>query len=521
MLARICRIACTQHLFQEFCHSGRQDASGSGSGVVDGEVAHPWDPRNPWQPEAYDSTILPSPMTGCLPTANRLYQADLLDSERCRFCDHDHEDIQHLTCHCEGVRRILGNPGYLFADQELLYTHGIFQTPQYLLDCIAHANAAGTAPVEQLHSVEMRVWVSAGLGNPDHFFSRTAGWDVYNLLTGEDAQHSWCDPFANKLQISLLAMVYAARRWRGPLVFLVECKSTLRLWDATIARGTVPPGTEFSEILEELMQLARNQPLKVELRPRADFSLELKREPRNNGNDRCFDAIKQAMPLSTATLNSWRHHITIHRAWLCRLSVLLQEQKPSEEQNSNNNIEIEVDANQDLHEEFTERFPRWDWHFRSEDYPWTLSQPLTIPDNWQWGPTMWDTSSRFWQQLRWRINPGAATSIAELAFIFWCRCRVMPPDVQGQTEATYSTLMRWIRMFVAQFAQPGLLIPQECTFFPRKMLRMNQAFGYGLLEGARPHLSQCELTQLAKFVGSLPGHGAKARDWDMGVSLLP
>lgn len=79
ILARICRIASRQSLFRDFLQSGRQVVSNKGSGILDFEVAPPWDLREPWHADGWSAVTVPSPMTGRLPTGNGLYQAGLLD----------------------------------------------------------------------------------------------------------------------------------------------------------------------------------------------------------------------------------------------------------------------------------------------------------------------------------------------------------------------------------------------------------------------------------------------------------
>lgn len=147
--------------------------------------------------------------------------------------------------------------------------------------------------------------------------------------------------------------------------------------------------------------------------------------------------------------------------------------------------------------------------------------PLIKADSWKFGARWWDETLRFWTNLKWRIHPSAQTSIVEIAFLFWMRVRAMPPDVDGAEEASFGSISKWIRMWVKSNKSPDVLIPSVVTFLPRKGLRLNQAFGFGTFDGGRPFASKAEMVALTNLIASLPNRGAKAKDWDCGVSVLP
>eukprot|EP00438_Fugacium_kawagutii_P018531 Skav213257 [mRNA] locus=scaffold1311:167701:170460:+ [translate_table: standard] len=518
-LARMCRLASTQSLFSDFLQSGRDDVCVGGSSFLDNELAPPGDPREPWRAAEWDGNILPSPLTGCLPTANRLYQAGLLEESKCRFCEHHHEDIQHLAMHCPGTQAILGSPGQLFQDQPLFYTHGLFQVPQYLLDCISAAEERPS--VTALRSEETQdIWLTTGISNPQHVFSRTIGWDLYNLSTGDHVQHAWCDPFGNRTKAAIYGFLQAALQWNGRLRVCTDSKLVVDVWNSFIRDGRIPPGVAFQNIWSELQEQRAQRDIQVVLCRASQLPWDIVRDLSAKGRDRCGDALKTHQPVAHAQLNAWRMHVDLQRAWLCRLSTLLSEQKPCEETNEPN-PELATDLNEHILNNYEERFPRWDWHLSAADFPWQMQTVLECPDDWLFSQDIWRCSKKFWADLRWRVAPDARTSIAEIAILFWVRTRTMPPNVDDAACASFNTLMKWIRWWCFAYKTPKTLFPMECDFWPRRMLRMNQAFGYGSFEGARPFVEASELRLLADFVLSLPGHGQRAKDWDVGVSCLP
>lgn len=84
----------------------------------------------PWrQIFGYEAAILPGCYTGAAPTADRLYHAQLTDSQWCRWCGATKETIQHVTSESEGVFAILGRPFVPMDDQPMLATHGICEVP--------------------------------------------------------------------------------------------------------------------------------------------------------------------------------------------------------------------------------------------------------------------------------------------------------------------------------------------------------------------------------------------------------
>ena len=110
-LRRLLRTAARQALYSSALSSSRHDLRPLGSGVVDPDLnplGRDWD--KPWRSKlgGYDESIFLGPLLGAIPTGNRLYRANLQEHQRCRFCDHNHEDIIHLTSGCPGIQQKLG-----------------------------------------------------------------------------------------------------------------------------------------------------------------------------------------------------------------------------------------------------------------------------------------------------------------------------------------------------------------------------------------------------------------------------
>eukprot|EP00438_Fugacium_kawagutii_P022745 Skav214759 [mRNA] locus=scaffold1230:91595:92233:- [translate_table: standard] len=210
------------------------------------------------------------------------------------------------------------------------------------------------------------------------------------------------------MQAALEALKFSAKRWGGNITFFTEFKFLVETWRQIREAGSIPAQTMCRQYWTEI--LASNaRDIKLVLVRDAPFSRDVLRRLRTEGNDRCFQAIQAKQPIAASTLASWRMHINLQREWLCRLSVLLQEQKPDEPAGGDN--ERAVELNPDLATSYRQRFPRWDWFQSQSEYQWKIATDLAKPSWWKHGDAMWKVSADFWQGLQWRCGPSATTSI--------------------------------------------------------------------------------------------------------------
>ena len=118
-LRRVLRVAARQSLFA--LSSKRKDLSkqgiaGSSTVIVLScpvDRSHGTTTSFPW----INLTIYLGPLTGAIPTANRLFSAGMVDQPKCRFCGATEENIKHLTQHCKGVSDVLGQQRCPLPDQ--------------------------------------------------------------------------------------------------------------------------------------------------------------------------------------------------------------------------------------------------------------------------------------------------------------------------------------------------------------------------------------------------------------------
>eukprot|EP00438_Fugacium_kawagutii_P012221 Skav204842 [mRNA] locus=scaffold751:151187:152251:+ [translate_table: standard] len=353
-------------------------------------------------------------------------------------------------------------------------------------------------------------------------YSKTLGWGVCDE-EGSVLAQAHVDPFATKDTGVLQAIALCLEKIAGPVIFYSCSKFITAQWVQLRLQEEVPPGTPYgkwwSRIFSVLAQRNQSSTFDIIFNSQREVKHGFYAYNWTSAREACLKAITDAMPVTSVTLASWRFHIDLQRKWLCKLSTLLAEQRPIHVENVMQEDPPPDDAgNIDC---FVQRFPKWDWLIPAEMYLWTLPSVPQRPASWEFGIQWWDLSISFWSSLRWRFHAEAHTSVAELAFIFWLRVRRMPPFTKQSDEATFGTLMDWIRLWVRKESPMKSVLPDEVQFIPRKGLRLNQFFGYGQFDGGRPYIPRSDLIAFSRFIDVLPNRGSKASDWLTGVSALP
>lgn len=109
-LRKILRVASCQALYQSVLSSQRKDFVKNGSGILDSDSTCLPRRLKQWynNPFALDESFYLGPLTGAIPTANRLYSAGVIAKPNCRFCNAAEEDILHLSQQCKKVEATLG-----------------------------------------------------------------------------------------------------------------------------------------------------------------------------------------------------------------------------------------------------------------------------------------------------------------------------------------------------------------------------------------------------------------------------
>ena len=336
-LRKLVWVATRQALYSAALTSSRHDLRSLGSGVVDPDLnplGRDWD--KPWHLKLgrYDETIFLGPMLGACPTGNRLYKANLQDHPKCRFCEHNHEDIIHLTSTCPGVQRILGKVVAPLDQQFQWDSHGIFEVPQWLVLRMQNSKGPMLPDFQRIDVTE--VWTDGSVVNPNFLFAKSLGAAVIDANGQVIHSTGWCDAWGCSFKAELVALHCALVGVVGALNVCTDCKSLRNVFEEIRQLGHIPDNCAYKDIWAKIFDRCgfQNQ---CRVRIRWVKAHQVDNSSWNGGTrdqqlNRVADleAKRQAVanaPTPTNFYESVKWHLQLKRSWLTRLSLLLSTKK--------------------------------------------------------------------------------------------------------------------------------------------------------------------------------------------------
>ena len=527
-LRKLIRVATRQALYSAALSSSRHDLRPFGSGVVDPDLnplGRDWD--KPWHSKLgrYDETIYLGPLLGASPTGNRLYKANLLDHPKCRFCEHNHEDIIHLTSNCPGVQQILGKVVSPLDQQFQWDSHGIFEVPQWLVATMQNSTGPTIPDFRRIDVTE--VWTDGSVVNPNFIFAKSLGAAVIDVNgTG------WCDAWGCSFKAELVALHCAVVGIVGALHVCTDCKSLKNVFDEIRKLGFIPDNFAYRDLWTKIFDGCgfRNQ-CRVKVRwvkAHQIDSLNWSGGSIDQQLNRVADleAKRQAVAKAPTPLHfyeSVKWHLQLKRSWLSRLSLLLSSSKSdaSHDEKAWGRDDDVPESSQA--KPINELYPKWDWNLPREIYKWSMIQvDVPPPKYWTFTKELWNVTLQFFKDLQWRCDENVGLSIYELSFHFYRRFRICPPEINNGTANSFLVLPGWLRHCLRTFKKCGIKVaPDGIDFEPRKALFAGAYFPYGRWFGARVFVESQDLRSLANFILSLPDGGKSAASWNRGLSSIP
>eukprot|EP00438_Fugacium_kawagutii_P029561 Skav216033 [mRNA] locus=scaffold2403:24889:31312:+ [translate_table: standard] len=335
-IRRICRVASAQSLYSSALRSARKDLETGPTGIMDVEMTPPGTRFEPWRRlSGYDPAIIPGALTGAAPTADRLFHANLLGSQQCRWCGAEKETIQHLAGKCDKVNEVLGRPLLPLCDQPNLATHGIFEVPHAVISHELRQWNGDDLPPRQVCDEQITLWGDGSIANADHFYSKTMGFAVVNAAGEVIYRHGLQDPMACSFKAELCALV-AAFRMHGPRInFVTDCKSLRNVFLMIRDAGYVPMNLSFSHWWKEIFDEAGfgnmcRLAITWVRAHRFDHSLagiDMLHLHNLYADRAAREAALSACPVACQTVKAWRRMVITQQAWLCRLMKLITAQK--------------------------------------------------------------------------------------------------------------------------------------------------------------------------------------------------
>ena len=534
-LRRFLRFVVVQQLYSQAIDGERKDLVSKGSKVLDVDLL-PLGPRvdKPWWSKKWklDETIAIGPAVGACPTADRLYQAKLCSSPKCRFCGFEKETIGHLTSHCDVVSSKIGSKPW-DDDQPHLASHGLFEVPKWLLD-IARQSPDLALPNFHIEcNSPTFLWIDGSVYNGNHLFSKTLGAAIVDRNGTCIFSEGWREMWASSYRAELRALRCATHIVNGDLVVTTDCKTLLTIWNDILASGEVGYHLSYRDEWCAICEKVGIQNPKLQLRCIKAHQFEkFAVQPVNVDHwlNHCADSLAklaalQSLACTSQQVDAWKWYTYLHRCRLTRLSCLLQQNPANTEQQADEQPTVQQtqdDLQHDRLNNLMNRFVRWDWKLDRNLFGWQMSQsPIPLPRGWKYSVDSWMQTASFFQGLRWRTGD-TGLSVYELAFEFWLQKRFIPPCISKDTEGLFQCIVDWLRHVMRSFVKAKVKIcPEQVTWMPRKCLYLSQTYPYGKWQGGRIYFESGNMAKLAAFISSLPNHGSNHAAWKVQISALP
>ena len=538
-LRKLLRLAASQSLYQDALLSKRKDFVQGGSGILDTDSSSLPRHVKPWWTYKFpfDENFYLGPLTGALPTANRLYKAELADSPCCRFCGAPSETIQHLT-ECIKVAEVLGPQTCPMESQPQWKTHGIMEVPQHLVDAMKQEPDPPTMVFRNPGS-NITLWTDGSVVGGHHMFSRSLGFAVIDhngsVVCAQGFRDLWATSFKAELLGVLFALKASIPHVTGSITVVTDCWSLVKRARKLQQLTEVPLNTPYWKIWNEIFDL-------VQFGNRSRLIMKWIRAHQADGDQRAANFDQQmnrvadnvakncaleAAPLAPSVIASYKAHLHFSRVWLVKLSKLVGENRLQSSDNIvNDNSELVVSPGEivDTHlQSMKDRFVKWPWDDNESLYNWAMNaQILPKPKTWAHSDFWWSTMWNFFQKLKWIQGDGMGMSIYELAFRFWQESKLVPPEVTSKSGDSFMLLVLWVRHFIREAKKvKAVLFPPSVVYEPRKVWYASHTFPYGRFLNGRIFASNSHLHSFASWMIKLPNGGKKAADWTQSLNSLP
>eukprot|EP00438_Fugacium_kawagutii_P033141 Skav227544 [mRNA] locus=scaffold2241:283723:285234:+ [translate_table: standard] len=502
---------------------------------MDVELAPPRSRSAPWRcVSGYESAIAPGFLTGAAPTADRLYHANLLQSQRCRWCGAEKETIQHLAGGCDRVNSILGRPLLPFQDQPNMATHGIFEVPQVLLAQSLREWSGDDLPPLQRSDEMVTLWGDGSMVNADHFYSKTMGFAVVDAEGTVLYKHGVHDPMACSFKAEMCAFL-AAVRLRGPNIhYVTDCKTLRDTFQMILLAGSVPLNISFAHWWAEIFETTGfGQQCAVTItwiRARQyDHSrrgIDMLHLNNLYADKAAREAAIAACPIEHRTVKAWKQILVNHHAWLCRLMKLISAQKDLDNAAAENPTMPDAGEGGDgftLEQQVRNKYAGWEWDTPLVNFDWqcALNQCPHPPSSWRFSDRMWTLTCEFFMSLHWRINAEEKTSIYQLAYQLLKFTPITPPALDAKNSGFFLLYVDWLRFFLRTLKGTGIcLLPNELKYNGRMIHYSNAYFPKGTLIGGTVAMDPHVRFSFARLLFMNPSISRSSSGWAIALATI-
>lgn len=388
--------------------------------------------------------------------SHRSTAASLTEDYRCRFCNCEKEDMNHLTKNCMHFPDDIQKPQI---DDEFgpnFRNFGIVETPIEIVLNSLKSTSISSIPVviwnEQTNATMCNVWTDGSVENPKDDFFRCGGFSIVdssgNILDSGPVQHWNLCAYTTELWAIIVAYSSASQ----PICIHSDCQSVVDQMNFVIQHNEVPfTWTHISwwlfflNIFRPRQNICKNS---LEVRwckahlcdhlpdscvtPQTAFKLGVSFADLvgNRIADKAAKAAaKKQRQIDPDDYQKQVQRIIEWQIWLAKLNAWIGQEQPETGTKSKRHAKP---ANGDEHtkhvspheicvqhhiDHFKALLPRWTWQANLNDYPWKPCCPLIDRPKTQASITLenWQKLFGWLRQQNWRISDDQQTSWIELA----------------------------------------------------------------------------------------------------------
>ena len=476
-------------------------------------------------------------VVGCSITNDRLCAAGLTQTDRCRFCQQEQENLPHLL-QCFDVFHMFGTPTNHELGENFLNL-GIIEHPPKIIEHRLQFSSTEQIPVADFTDPDVTtlLWTDGSLQWSNYFWLCAGGFAVCDQLgtcLAAGAVHCWN---ITSYSTELWALIIAVAVSSTSVHIFSDCRSVVDHFLQLDQLQDIPqswphrPWWLFLHKLVSQRRMVHSQAVQVDWVPAHLFEhmpVELISEElaAAKGTTRLHIFCNRVVDLRAKheavensaidpKLREWLlKAILSHQEWLTTLHKNLTSDEFALQQNSIQDEETLIPGPEDSVEKHRSCFPKWPWQSILAHYGWKPKIPRgMVSPHRSFAQTDWDIFVRFSESLRWQSEPSSCVAFVELAAVFHFR-RFRFNDYCDE-NTTFKKLTSRIRK-----AYQIVSSLENASFFPGsiradKRKSLGRALPTGVIDGTAVFLSDEELCFFSRILRE--GAGRQLASWDLPV----
>ena len=478
--------------------------------------------------------LFESVQAGCNLTNDRLFRAELVDSQKCRLCECVKENWAHLVHDCPGVEKNISRP----PEHELGVNFPMFGLCTHPRSVALHrlqmsplGEGSTSFDVDRIE----HFWTDGSVQWGNYFWLATGAYAIvdatFRVVESGQVLHWEMSAYTTELY----ALLRVIKRATCCIQVKSDCQSLvdqfaelLRLQHVHESWSHQPWWQEIQRLLTQRLELC-DAPIEVmwtpshllEHLPVEIMSDAAARErgstvrdiTANRAADREANRLATKFsPIHPRDQKLLEDAVLQRHEWLVTLNWLLETVQPSPSFSKAPKVTTDTPAS------VVSRFPQWPWAAPLSAFTWKpkIFDTQSPPSRWTSSDDDWRNCRRFLQSLRWKLSSNSCTATTELACLFWWR-----GYKHSQLEAGvsfYQHLILAVRSMLklASGIEHGHVFPGELV--PTGTKYAGRALPKGIIQGAEVFMTDDERLKLVHLFD----HGAARplSSWDVPLPVV-